>query len=97
MISELIGDKEEVALHHREGEQNMHEIIAKVQTGLNTIIFFMVLAGILSIGAFLFERHRLRDSDLSEEAKRYSEKLAAVAVFGFVGVIMIFTLWKMNS
>jgi uncharacterized membrane protein len=57
----------------------------------------MVLGGILALGAVLFERHRPKDSDLSEEAKRYSKKVAAVAGFGFAGAIMIFVLWKMNQ
>jgi hypothetical protein len=38
----------------------MHEIFATAQRGINTIFYFMLLAVILAMGAFLIEKHRLK-------------------------------------
>ena len=72
----------------------MHDIFSKAQEGINTILTFLVLGGILSLGAMLTTRHRLKDSDLSEDAKRYAERAAAIAVFSVIGVIMLIVLNK---
>jgi hypothetical protein len=74
----------------------MKEIFAAAQGGLNTIIFFLVLIGISSIGARLVVRYMMRNSGRSRESKRAMENLAAVVVTGIIGMIMISVLGKIK-
>ncbi len=73
----------------------MHELFAIAQRGLNnTINIFMLLAGFLLIVAFLIERHRLKDSDLSEKSNSAGALYAAAVVVAALGVIMLLVLRK---
>jgi hypothetical protein len=73
----------------------MHEIFATAQRGLNDPINgIMLIAGFLSLVAFLFERHKLKDSDLSEDKNTAGALYAAAVVIAALGVIMLLVLRK---
>lgn len=71
-------------------------IFVTAQRGINTILYFIVLIGILSIGARLLVRYLMRDSDRSRTSKMAIENLAAVMVAGVLGMIMLSVLGKVQ-
>ncbi len=74
----------------------MHAIFEKANQGLHVIIFFLVLIGVLSISARLIVRYKLKNSSRSRREKRVFEDLAAVAVAGLLGIVMLQTLGNMK-
>jgi len=74
----------------------MHAIFEKANQGLNIIIFYLVLIGVLSISARLIVRYKLKNSNKSRREKRVFEDLAALVVAGLLGIIMLQTLGHMK-
>jgi hypothetical protein len=70
------------------------ELFVPLQRGVNTLLYFITLIGILSIGARLLVRYMMRDSDRSRTSKRAIENLAAAMVAGVLGMIMLSVLGK---
>ena len=67
-------------------------IFVPLQRGVNTLLYFITLIGILSIGTRLLVRYMMRDSDRSRTSKRAIENLAAAMVAGVLGMIMLSVL-----
>jgi len=74
----------------------MHAIFTKAHQGLNTIIIFLILMGVLSIAARLIVRRMLVNSEKTSQAKKAFEKLTMVLVIGILGMIMISVLGQMK-
>jgi hypothetical protein len=74
----------------------MHQMFAVAQRGINTILFFVVLIGILSIATRVIVNYMMKDSNRSKAFKRAIADLVAVLVAGVLGMIMLLVLGKMK-